>query len=99
MVRGSDAQRIADTADIPWLPWNQRHGDARHPAGDDVVPIPGTKRRSKLEENVVTKAASIFGVFGVEVTAYDPGRLGNVKFLRDDHDVQYVDFYDVYIKK
>jgi aryl-alcohol dehydrogenase-like predicted oxidoreductase len=35
--------------------------------GDDVVPIPGTKRRSYLEENV--------GALGVELTADDLARL------------------------
>ena len=36
--------------------------------GDDVVPIPGTKRRTYLEENV--------GAFDVTLTADDLERLG-----------------------
>src|SRR3954469_385996 len=38
--------------------------------GDDVVPIPGTKRRSYLEENV--------GAAGVQLTPADLGRLGQI---------------------
>jgi aryl-alcohol dehydrogenase-like predicted oxidoreductase len=38
--------------------------------GQDVVPIPGTKRRSYLEENV--------GAAGVELTADDLARLGEI---------------------
>jgi aryl-alcohol dehydrogenase-like predicted oxidoreductase len=38
--------------------------------GEDVVPIPGTKRRSYLEENV--------GAVGVELSAEDLARLGEI---------------------
>jgi aryl-alcohol dehydrogenase-like predicted oxidoreductase len=38
--------------------------------GEDVVPIPGTKRRSYLEENV--------GAAGVQLTAEDLARLGEI---------------------
>ncbi|WP_448615783.1 aldo/keto reductase [Modestobacter sp. URMC 112] len=38
--------------------------------GEDVVPIPGTKRRSYLEENV--------GAVGVQLTADDLARLGEI---------------------
>jgi aryl-alcohol dehydrogenase-like predicted oxidoreductase len=37
--------------------------------GDDVVPIPGTKRRSRLEENV--------GALDVELNASDLAEIGD----------------------
>jgi len=43
--------------------------------GDDVVPIPGTKRRSYLEENV--------GALDVELTADDVARLGALTVVGD----------------
>ena len=50
-----------------------------HAQGDDVVPIPGTKRRSYLEENVAAASIQLTGkelarldeVFGPGVTAGD----------------------------
>ena len=43
--------------------------------GDDVVPIPGTKRRTYLEENV--------GALSVELTADDLARLDGLQAAGD----------------
>jgi aryl-alcohol dehydrogenase-like predicted oxidoreductase len=46
-----------------------------HAQGDDVVPIPGTKRRAYLEENV--------GALDVELSADDLERLGSLRAVGD----------------
>jgi peptide/nickel transport system substrate-binding protein/glutathione transport system substrate-binding protein len=40
-----------------------------------------------------------YGVFGAHATAFNPARLGNVKFLMNFQGKPEVDFYNVYVKK
>ena len=50
--------------------------------GDDVVPIPGTKRRTYLEENVAAAALSLSSAEVAELDAALPAELGGGTALR-----------------